>query len=224
MSVLVFDIETVGVDWDSLSQSEQNYLTKFAKSEEEAESEKLKLGLYPLTAKVISIALYNPDSKRGKVLVETFDGAPKETVTDTDGFEIFYGDELFILNEFWNTISKFTTYVTFNGRGFDCPFLMMRSMINKIKPLRNLLPNRFGQEHIDLLDSLTFYGATRKFNLDFYCRRLGITSPKSEDYSGDQVAKLYQEKRLPEIAEYNKRDTIATSELYHLYKEFLVVK
>lgn len=224
MSVLVFDIETVGIEWNDLSLPEQEYLLKYSKSEEEQEQEKTKLGFYPLTGKIISVAMYNPESKRGKVFVEGTGDAKNSTSPDEDGFDYFIGDEAFILTEFWNAITKFHSYVTFNGRGFDGPYLMIRSMINQIKPTRHLLPNRFGQEHIDLLDTMTFYGATRKFSLDFYCRRLGITSPKSEEISGDQVAKLYNEGRLSEIAEYNKKDVIATSELYHLYKEFLLIK
>lgn len=222
MSSIVFDVETVGENWESLTEAEQSYLLKYSKSEEEREAEKSKLSFYPLTGKIISIAMYNPESKKGKVFYEGEPGYKSEV--DSEGFEFQTGDEAFILNEFWHTITKYQSFVTFNGRSFDGPYIMMRSMINRIKPTRNLIPNRFGIEHIDLMDTLTFYGATRKFSLDFYCRRLGIESPKSEDASGDQVGKLYESGKLKEIAEYNKKDTIATAHLYELYKDFLHLK
>ena len=36
-----------------------------------------------------------------------------------------------------------------------------------------------GVSRCDLLDQLTFYGASRRFSLDFYCRAFGIPSPKA---------------------------------------------
>ena len=71
--------------------------------------------------------------------------------------------------------------ITFNGRGFDCPFILIRSAVHKIKPTKDLMPNRYNGVHIDLLDQLTFYGASRrKFSLDMWCKTFGIKAPKKK--------------------------------------------
>jgi len=70
---------------------------------------------------------------------------------------------------------------------------MMRSAINKIKPTKNLITSRYDKKlHIDLLEQLTYYGLTKKFNLDFYCKAFGIDSPKSKGISGMDVKNLYE--------------------------------
>jgi hypothetical protein len=59
------------------------------------------------------------------------------------------------------------------------------------------------EPHCDLADQLTFYGgggrdgATRRFNLDFYCKAFGVESPKSQGVTGQDVTRLINERRLP---------------------------
>jgi predicted PolB exonuclease-like 3'-5' exonuclease len=144
-------------------------------------------------------------------------------VLSEDGLvEFVPGTEQEILGHFWETVKKYTQFITFNGRGFDCPFLMLRSMLLDIKPSRNLVPYRYStNESCDLMDQLSFYGAFRKFNLDFYCKGVGIKSPKSEGVTGLDVAPLFAEGRFREIAEYCLRDVRATAELYERWHRFL---
>ncbi|MBI5325074.1 MAG: 3'-5' exonuclease, partial [Ignavibacteriae bacterium] len=78
----------------------------------------------------------------------------------------------------------------------------------------------------DLLDELTFYspgpyGATKRFNFDFYTREFGITSPKSAGIDGSKVSEFYNEGKILDIAEYCLRDVTATWELFLKWKEFL---
>ena len=119
--------------------------------------------------------------------------------------------------------------MTFNGRGFDVPFLYLRSALLNVPITRkNWLGYRFQTEpHCDLAEQLTFYnvsgrsGAARKFNLDFYCRSFGIESPKSQGVTGMDVNDLMKEGRYREIAEYCARDVKATLELYRIWAERL---
>ena len=37
MSKIVFDIETIGIDFDSLEQDDQNYILKYAEDEKQAQ-------------------------------------------------------------------------------------------------------------------------------------------------------------------------------------------
>ena len=84
----------------------------------------------------------------------------------------------------------------------------------------------FKDYHIDLLKDLTFHrhsptGAIRKFNLDFYCNQLGITSPKSMGVSGDKVGGLFENKEYATLADYCIGDVIAEAELLKVWNEIL---
>jgi DNA polymerase elongation subunit (family B) len=133
-----------------------------------------------------------------------------------------------MLQKFWEVVEKYDTFVTFNGRAFDVPFLMVRSALAGIRPSKNLLANRYlnyhpsNARHIDLLDQLTFYGAMRKKgSLHLWCRAFGIESPKSQGVDGDDVKALYDHGKSADIARYNARDLEATTLLYQKYVTFL---
>jgi hypothetical protein len=127
-----------------------------------------------------------------------------------------------MLKSFWRIAEKTDRFISFNGRYFDVPFLMIRSALNKIKPSKNLMTNRFDTSfHIDLLEQFTFYGLTRKFNLDFYCHAFEINSPKSGGISGMDVKTLYEAGKLKDIAVYCAGDIEATYKLFKIWNEYL---
>ena len=119
--------------------------------------------------------------------------------------------------------------VTFNGRGFDVPFIYLRSaLLNVPISKKNWLGYRYATEpHCDLAEQFTFYsvsgrdGAARRFNLDFYCKAFGIESPKSAGVTGMDVKDLMTAGKFREIAEYCLRDVRATVELYKIWQERL---
>lgn len=213
MSRVVFDIETLALPLDSYDESSREYLFKFADSDEKVEEAKRNLNLHALTAQVIAIALFNPDSNMGKVL---FQSDKKEEYDSADGAVRYEsGSEREILEEFWRLIPSYQQFITFNGRGFDCPFLMVRSAILQVKPSRNLVPYRYdASQHCDLLDQFTFYNTTRRFSLDFYCKTFGIDSPKAHGITGLDMAMLVEQRRFHDIAEYCLGDARATAELF----------
>jgi len=220
VSSVVFDIETLSLPLDSFDEASREYLFKFADTEEKIEETKRNLNLHALTAQVVAIALLNPDSNMGKVL---FQSDKKEEYASADG-QVHYraGSEKDILEEFWKLIPSYHQFVTFNGRGFDCPFLMMRSALLNVQPTRNLIPYRYDASvHCDLLDQLTFYGATRKFNLDFYCKSFGIDSPKTHGITGLDMGKLMEAQRYHDIADYCLGDARATAELFRRWSRSL---
>ena len=220
MNRVVFDIETLGFPLESLDEERQAYLLKFAKTEEERVEAIQRLNLNPFTAQIIAIGMLNPDSNQGKVFYQ----APKQEPTfSEDGLVEFVPcSEEEMLQEFWKTMSHYGQFITFNGRTFDCPFVMLRSAILGVKSGRNLLPYRYNaNEHCDLLEQLTFYGSFRKFNLDFYCKGFGIKSPKGEGITGLDLGPLFTEGRFLEIAHYCLGDVRATAELYHRWQNLL---
>ncbi len=222
---LVFDIESVGLPFESFDEVQQEYLLKFLAEAETPEARERKreeiiqgLNFNALTAQVVAIGMLNVRSQQGRVY---YQASEKESWRD-GRIEFESGSETEILQKFWEDVRPYRQFVTFNGRGFDCPFLMLRSAMLGIKPTRTLMPYRYSaQAHIDLLDQLTFYGAVRKFNLDFYCKAFGIESPKSHGITGAEVGALFAQGKHREIAQYCFDDVQATAELYRRWKDYL---
>jgi 3'-5' exonuclease len=220
MSRIIFDIETVGKDFESLDSPTQEYLLRYAGTNDEKDEIKDRLSFYPLTAEIVTIGLLEPETQKGFVFFQTT-SAPLLPFEEDD---ILYesGTEEEIIRKFWNTIKRYRQFVTFNGRSFDCPFVLIRSAVNKIKPTKDLMPNRYGETHIDLLDQLTFFGASRRrFSLDMWCRTFGIKSPKADGITGDEVKDLFKAGRCLDIARYCVGDLRATRELLFYWENYI---
>lgn len=219
---MVFDIETLRFPFESFDSAQQEYLLRFATTDAEKEEALLKLNLYATTAQIIAIGMYNPDTEKGKVLFQADDQI--DEVSESDTMHYISGTEAEILMRFWADVKKYDQFITFNGRGFDCPFLMLRSTILRIAPSRNLMPYRYDNSiHCDLLEQFSFHNAIRKFSLDFYCKAFGIESPKSHGITGLDLGKLFEEKRFREIAEYCAGDLKATAELFRRWEMYMKV-
>ena len=228
---LVFDIETVGEAWDTLDATTQHnlswYLRESSKNDEEYEYEMKELkegmGLSPLTGFIVAIGVYDTEKEKGAVYFSAPDREIEESEKDGIKYEAMSEKEM--LEQFWRVAAVCNEFVSFNGRGFDAPFLAIRSMVHGIVPTKDLLSNRYlslqrGCTHVDLMDQLTFYGAARfKKSLHLFCRALGIESPKAGGTTGDDVAALYKEKKYRDIARYNAGDIIATAALYRRWQE-----
>ncbi len=219
MTTLLFDIETAGQDFDSFDGAQKEYLMRYAEREATGESRAAKraeviqqLNLTAPTARVIAIGMLNVDTGKGKVVYQSDEF--EEWTSEDSLVEFASGTEEDVLGEFWDVVKRYDRLVTFNGRMFDCPFVMLRSAILGVRPSRNLMGNRYAKDMVDLLEQLSFYGATRKFNLDFYCRVFGIESPKAGGITGLDMNKLFAEGRHKEIARYCLGDCRATVELY----------
>lgn len=218
MKRLVIDIETVGTPWEEHPPYVREYLIK-GLSEAEAEEEKRRGALSPFTGRIVAIGVVNADDGRSCVLSEV--PGQTELVTRRDGLRTFItGSEKLILEKFWDFLGKDDRFISFNGRMFDGPFLMIRSAINGIVPKRDLVGYRYRfHPNCDLRDALTFNGTinTRqiRFNLDLACRAFGVESSKSEGMDGRAVETMYRAGKYEEIANYCLEDVRATCELYH---------
>ncbi len=228
MSTLIFDIETVGEDFDSLDGASQSVLTRWIKEQAAADEERYQhsletlkngMGFSPLTGFVAAIGVYDLERSRGAVYFQ----APEKTIEEheVEGFKYCQKTEPELLETFWNIAAKYDEIVTFNGRCFDVPFLMIRSAVHNVKPSCNLLSQRYierqyqGIKHVDLCDQLSFYGAMwRRPSLHMVCRAFGVESPKAQGVTGDDVAALYRGGQFEDIARYNARDLVATAEVY----------
>ncbi len=221
MAAVIFDIETVGQDFESLDETSKEYFLRFAKTDEEVLLAKDSLSFFPLTAQVVTIGMLEAETNAGFVYFQNNNG-PAEKFTENN-CAFISGSEKEILANFWTQMKKYNQFVTFNGRVFDCPFLMLRSGINKIRPTKNLVPYRYAHSlHVDLYDQLSFYDALkRKFGLHMWCQAFGIKSPKEEGVTGLQVKSMYKDGRYHDIARYCARDLYATRELFRYWDKYL---
>ncbi len=230
---LVIDIETIGENWDTIDPFTQENLSNWTRREAKNEAElklgmdmlKEGLGFSPLTGEIVAIGIHDYEREKSAVYYQNLDSDQK---TEEDGVLYQPLTEAEMLNKFWEVAQKYDVFVTFNGYQFDIPYLMIRGAIHGIKPTVNLLTNRYltsqrgGKAHVDLIDQLSFYGAMRKKgSMHMWTRAFGISSPKSEEINGHQVAEMFKEKRYLDIARYNAADIKATAELYTKWLHFL---
>ncbi len=242
-TIIVLDIETSPAAWDAFDNSQQEYILRGAGTEEEQIKKKGEMALAPLTGMVVCIGIIqfssdeNGDFHQDKkvCLVRSKDDETSLREELDSGLLMIRNSERGMMRDFWAYLrshyegSKRPHYVSFNGRGFDFPFLMLRSAALGIRPGVNLMSGsrwNYRDSHTDLLDELTYQfpqqsGATRRFNLDFYTRAFGIHSPKSEGVDGSKVAELYEAEKYADIAEYCLRDVQATWELYQRWSDLL---
>lgn len=201
---LVFDIETI--PQENLSKAQLIQLEKKKKS-----------------TTMEDVTILSTDPFLGKVIVISI--FYKNKFDNSEQCKAIYGtNEKEILEEFWNGITKLehnTKLISFNGFNFDIPWLRIRSIINGIQipnskvNFFNLNPYK-GCPHIDLMVVLKGdkYNRMISVGLDLACNSIGITSPKDGGIDGSQVYKAFKDGRLEEIAEYGKRDVIATGLLF----------
>lgn len=234
MATLVLDIETVGEDFDALDETTQEALTRWIRRESADDGEyqvalddlKDGLGFSPLTGSIVAIGILDAERGKGAVYYQAPGGTEK--AAEEDRFKYEPMTEADMLRRFWEVAEKYDTFVTFNGRSFDAPFLMIRSAICGVRPSKNLVSNRYlnlqprNARHVDLLEQLSFYGALRrKGSLHLWTRAFGIESPKAAGVTGDDVGTLFREERFGDIARYNARDLDATLALYRKFEEYL---
>jgi DNA polymerase elongation subunit (family B) len=235
MATLVFDIETSSLPLEQFDDVQREYLFRDAFKLADPLARELRhnelkqqMNLWPLTARVVCIAMLNSATLRGQVLyiandyeAEGPEAGPVEFVSCLDEAEL--------LTAFWDVARHYDSIVTFNGRGFDIPFIYLRSAVLNVPITRkDWLGYRYQTDpHCDLAEQFTFYcvsgreGAARRFNLDFYCKAFGIESPKSHGVTGLDVNELMAAGCFRQIAEYCLRDVQATVLLYQIWKDRL---
>lgn len=137
-----------------------------------------------------------------------------------------------MIENFLNFINKKEPkLVSFNGRSFDIPMLMVRAMkynlscpayfekenreLNKSKwdNYRSRYSDRF---HVDLMDHIGEFGAVRGLKLDTLCKMAGL--PGKYDVHGDEVTELYYNQEIKKIKEYCESDVLNTYWLYLKYE------
>lgn len=132
-----------------------------------------------------------------------------------------------MIGNFFAFINKYEPrLVSFNGKGFDMPVLVLRALkyniranayLDTISDKWNNYKTRYNeQRHCDLFESL---GAWRGVRLDTVCAMAGL--PGKYDTHGDEVMRLFYADKLDKIHEYCESDTLNT---YMLFLKYELIK
>lgn len=137
-----------------------------------------------------------------------------------------------ILGEFLRYLNKNNPkLVSFNGRNFDLPTIMIRAMrynlsaesyfeTDNVAHNKNKWENyraRYSENfHIDLLDAVSAFGVARGIKLDVVCKMAGLVG--KFDTSGDDVYRLFHAGEFRKIDEYCQSDVLNTYWLYLKYQ------
>jgi len=130
---------------------------------------------------------------------------------------VFSGEEREILEKFINYLSenKESVFVTYNGYGFDIPFLKVRTALNKMKFPFEINSNKFRMENSNHFDVMLFLsqGIFTNTRLDVVARMNGVEIP-SERIIGKEVERLYFEGNIERIKEHCKKDLDILEKLF----------
>ena len=123
-----------------------------------------------------------------------------------------------IVEQFWSGLVTYRSkyrdrirLVTFNGRGFDLPLLEMAAFRYGVTGRDYFINSRkrFEGWHIDLMDWLTNFGASRMAGgLNLLSKLLG--KPGKMSVQGDQVYQMHIAGKAQEINDYCMFDTLDT--------------
>ncbi len=129
-----------------------------------------------------------------------------------------------MISNFFAFIEKFEPkLVSFNGKNYDMPLLVLRALKYNIKACNyldtqsdkwNNYKTRFSElKHCDLFES---FGSTKGLKLDTICAMADL--PGKYEVHGDEVMKLYYENSLEKIHEYCESDVLNTYMLFLKYE------
>ena len=177
-------------------------------------SEEEGAALSPVEGALAAIGLYDRERRSGAVYCVTGDESILDTDTTHGDFIIKHRTEEDVLKEFWEGARSYDTFVTFNGRRFDVPYLMVRSAMLSVTPSVDMMEHRYLKyqrltRHVDLFDQLTFYGAVGKYHsFQDFCAGFSI-APEVDMGVGQ-----------PEVLEA-AQNAIKTAELYEIWLQRL---
>ncbi len=212
---LVFDLETVPAhDPATLPEGVMAAIRRHA-ARDGCEPE-LVMSLSPLFGQVVSMAFTEGEEPDGEVWALA---VPPPGVAPDGPPWLRLVSERALLQAFWLLAAQAEVVVSFNGRNFDVPFLLGRSLVHEIPARVDLLGNPYAvRPHLDLYRMISTGRSVGPASLDAVCWALGVESPKGE-MDGAGVAPAYARGQIAEIAGYNRGDVRATAAVYRRVRD-----
>ncbi len=210
-NILFLDIETVPLiyKYSDLNDTLRNLWDRRWQYNREIspEDQYSKAGIYAEFAKVVCIGLgyYHNDKFR------------VTTIASENEMEILQRFSELLTRSYNGPEHRLCAH---NGREFDFPFLCRRLIINgfalpRILQLQGKKP--WDVQHLDTMDMWKFGDYKSFSSLSLLAHVLGIPSPK-DDIDGSMVGKtFYEDKDLPRIETYCKKDVITLARVYNRF-------
>jgi predicted PolB exonuclease-like 3'-5' exonuclease len=191
MKTLFLDIETV--------PTEHGFKHGKPRGPEESEEQYLKrLSLSALTARVLCL------------------GYASEPPVDAP-VAVLSGDEADILQKFWAIATQADLFVGHNVLDFDLRFIVQRSILQRVKPARDIPFARYRNAPVfDTMHEWTKWGR-EGVRLDALAQALELPSPK-EGMDGSKVYEAFVAGRMNEIYEYCRGDVDTVRRVYRRLK------
>jgi predicted PolB exonuclease-like 3'-5' exonuclease len=180
----------------------------------EADIEKKKkaqisgMGLSPMTNMICCAGWWDSAGKSGAVMLDAATGEAEKN----------------LLLEFWDLLSGYDHFVTFNGRSFDLRCMLLHGISCGIRPSVNIDHGRYnkaGSNHTDLRPILAGEDKFAPGKLDFFCKKfLGDQTEdhKTEDIDGALVQGYWDMGLIDEIRDYCIQDCNLTYRLFEKVK------
>jgi hypothetical protein len=167
-----------------------------------------KLALKAEKGRVLTIGVIIEEN--GEVTHQGLFGRDRET-------GMFHVDEARTLRSFWNLIGdvreSHDLLIGHNILDFDLPFLIKRSIINRVKPPQ-ISFRRYQKNLIyDTMWEWSLWG--HRISLNDVAEAIGVQSSKTGDIDGSQIYDYYSAGSHEEIALYCMRDVECTREIYY---------
>ena len=148
-----------------------------------------------------------------------------KAVGDEFGTTTLMGSERAILEKFWKILAPFKgLFISFNGLGFDVPFILKRSMKYDLIPTSNdfLDQKRFSRKpHFDVKLIIGDWDRYAPGTLRLICEHLGIESPKEGIVKAENVEDEFKKGNIQAIADYCLKDVVATYKAYLKLNKYL---
>jgi len=134
---------------------------------------------------------------------------------DDETAQIISGQEVDILNKWWEISRRATKFIGHNIIEFDIPFLYKRSVVLKTRPSQLIPVKKFQTENIyDTSKEWSRWDNYSNISLHHLSIALGLPSSKEGGIDGSQVFDRFLAGEMEEIYQYCKRDVDLTRKIY----------
>ena len=200
MRKIFLDIETLPPDRETLEAT--------ANLESCNDADFRKLALKAEKGRILTIGVIIEENNQ--VTHQGLFGRSRET-------GLFHLDEVKTLRCFWNFIGGVNEsrdlFIGHNILDFDLPFLIKRSIINRVKPPRISFRRYRNSPIYDTMWEWSLWA--HRIKLDEVADAIGVQSSKDGSIDGSQIYDYFCAGRHEEIALYCMRDVECTREIYY---------
>lgn len=215
-TTFVIDCETSAEDLSWMPKTDVLTLVEAAARREEPVDK--YVATCPALAHVVLVGMLNVETGGRCVAYDSRLVDVDAQAADLDGVRLMAaGGEAALLMIVHDLLGKAQRLVTFNGRGFDLPLLLLRAMRHGLTPARIVERSAWqkpweSEPHVDVLARLTFGGATGRYPLAAYGIGLGAGNPKQAG-DGAGVSALVEARNGTDLARYCLGDVETTAAL-----------